>query len=121
MPIQAKDGQQVTTANTPAEQAHVAADMTTQLTQDLIVQLVRQGLDISLKSLQVWADLTRQFGSTALRSPAGATMVFLAYDLFEKVLMAQRQVVDELVAAQRQFAQHFLKTTATVGGDLAPR
>jgi hypothetical protein len=117
MSTQTKDGQLVTTA----EQVHVGADTTTQPAQDLIDQLVRQGLDISLKSLQVWADLTRQLGPTALRSPVGAAMVFLAYDLFEKVLMAQRQVVDELVATQRQFAQHFLKNTATVGGDLARR
>jgi hypothetical protein len=113
MSPQIKDGQLATTADITAEQAHVGVDTTTQPAQDLIVQLVRQGLDISLKSLQVWAEL---------RSPVGAAMVFLAYDLFEKVLMAQRQVVDELVAVQRQFAQHyFLKTTATVGGDLARR
>jgi hypothetical protein len=108
MPTQITDGQQ-------------AADTDTiQLTQALMIQLVRRGQDISLRSLQVWADLARQLGSTALRSPARAMMISAAYDLFEKLLNAQRQVVDELVAAQRQLALQFFTTiAATVGGDPA--
>jgi hypothetical protein len=98
----------------------VAADPSTQRVQDSMVQLVRQGQDTSLRSLQVWADLARQLGSTALRSPARAMMISAAYDLFEKLLNAQRQVVDELVAAQRQLALQFFTTiAATVGGDPA--
>ncbi|MGH3766741.1 MAG: hypothetical protein ACRDS0_32055 [Pseudonocardiaceae bacterium] len=90
MPTQTTDGQRV------------ASDTTTQRGQDLMIQLVRHGQDISLRSLQVWADLSRQLGSTTLGSPGRAVMISLAYDVFEKVLTAQRQVVDELVATQRQ-------------------
>ena len=65
-------------------------------------------------------DLARQLSSTALRSPARAMMISVAHDLFEKVLRAQRQVVDELVATQRQLVQQFLTTiTAIIGGDPA--
>jgi hypothetical protein len=47
-------------------------------------------------------------------------MISVAHDLFEKVLRAQRQVVDELVATQRQLVQQFLTTiTAIIGGDPA--
>jgi hypothetical protein len=106
MPTQTKDGQQA-----------AATDTTTQRTQDLMIQLVRHGQDISLRSLQVWADLARQLSSTALRSPARAVMLSLAYDLFEKVLRAQRQVVDELITTQRQLARQFLTATATLGDD----
>lgn len=48
-----------------------------------MVQLARQKLGISLRSLQVWADLARQLSPTALGFPAGAT-----YDLFRKLLAA---------------------------------
>jgi hypothetical protein len=80
--------------------------------QDSMVQLVRQGQDASLRSLQVWADLARKFGPT---DPPGGnssdvTMVDLAYDPFEKLLEAQRQVADELVATQRQLAQYLFDT-----------
>jgi hypothetical protein len=44
-------------------------------------------------------------------------MLSLAYDLFEKVLRAQRQVVDELITTQRQLARQFLTATATLGDD----
>jgi hypothetical protein len=43
------------------------------------------------------------------------------YDLFEKLLVAQRRVIDELIAAQRHFAQECLATTPTVGDALASR
>jgi hypothetical protein len=99
----------------------VAADPTTQRVQDSMVQLVRQGQDTSLRSLQVWADLARKLGSTAPSSPAGATMVSLAHDPFEKLLEAQRLVVEELVATQRQLAQRLFDTTATGGDGLAAR
>lgn len=82
--------------------------------QDSLVQLMRQGVDISLRSLQVWAELTRQLGPTALGYPTGAT-----YELLEKLVAAQREVVDELVATQRHFAQGFLETTAIFGDGLA--
>jgi hypothetical protein len=70
-------------------------------------QVVRQGVNISLKSLQVWADLARQLALTALGSSATATC-----DLLEKLLAAQGEIVDELVAAQRRFAQGCLDTAA---------
>lgn len=95
--------------------AHDAPDTTTQRVQDVMVQLVRDGHDISLRSLQVWADLARQLDPTRLGSAAGAAMVSLAYDLFEKLLAAQREVVDELVATQRRLAQRCVDVTATVG------
>jgi hypothetical protein len=99
MPTQIKDGHQA-----------AATDTATPWAEELMIQLVRQGQDASLRSLQVWADLARQLGPTALRSPARAEVVGLAYDVFEKLLMAQRRVVDELVATQRQLAHQFLGT-----------
>lgn len=105
-------------ADPTTEQVHDAADPNTQRAQDSMVQLVRQGLDTSLKSVQVWADLARQVGSTALGSPVGATMVSRAYDPFEVLLAAQREVVGELVATQRQLTQQVFDTTA--GDDPAP-
>lgn len=88
---------------------------TTQLAHELMVQLARQGLGISLRSLQVWADLAGQLdptalGPTALGFPAGA-----APDLFDELLAAQREVVDELVATQRQFVPGFFATTTADG------
>jgi hypothetical protein len=88
--------------------------------QDPMVQLVRQGQDASLRSLQVWADLARKIGPTALGNPAGATVMGLAYNPFEKLLEAQRQLADELVATQRQLAQQ-LSDSATTGGNLTAR
>lgn len=123
MPTQIEVSQQATddrglprvrdAADTTTEQPS-GADPTIQRVQDLMVQLARQGVDISLRSLQVWADLTRHVGLTALGSFATAT-----YDLFEKLLAAQREVIDELVATQRQFAQGLLDTTPTVGDGLS--
>src|ERR1700709_1562252 len=99
----------------------VAADPTTQRVQDSMVQLVRQGQDTSLRSLQVWADLARKLGSTAPTSPAGATMVSLAHDPFQTLPEAQRLVVEEVAATQRQLAQRLFDTTATGGDSLAAR
>jgi hypothetical protein len=48
-------------------------------------------------------------------------MVSLAHDPFEKLLEAQRLVVEELVATQRQLAQRLFDTTATGGDSLAAR
>jgi hypothetical protein len=78
---------------------------------NLMSQLVRQGQDASLRSLQVWAELARKLSPTAL-SPANAAIVSLSYDLFQDLLVAQRQVVDELVATERQLAKQFFATTA---------
>lgn len=83
-----------------------------------MIQLVRLGQDISLRSLQVWADPARQLGPTGPGSPAAATTVSLVYELLEQLLAAQRKVVDELVATQRQFAQRCLDITV---GDLGSR
>jgi hypothetical protein len=105
-----------TVDTTAAERPNGAADPTTQRLQDPRAQLAREGVDISLRSLQVWADLARQRGLTARGYCATAT-----YDLFEKLLMAQRQVLNELVAAQRQLAQECLASTPTVGDGTALR
>jgi predicted Zn-dependent peptidase len=96
-------------------QTRIAADATTQRAQDPMTQLVRQGQDTSLRSLQVWADLARRFGSTAASSSVGSTMFSLAHDPFEKLLEAQRQVVDELVATQRELARQIVDATAAFG------
>lgn len=110
MPTQIKDGHHIDDADTTTQQVH-----------DLMTQIVRRGQDVSLKSLQVWADMARQLDPTVLRSPASAAMVSVAYDLFEKLLAAQRQVVDELVSTQRQLAQRYVDTTATSVNKLTPR
>jgi hypothetical protein len=96
-------------------QTRIAADPITQRAQDSIAQLVRQGQDTSLRSLQVWADLARKFGSTAPSSAASATMFSVAGHPLEQLLVAQRQVVDQLVAAQRELAQHIVDATASAG------
>lgn len=100
-------------------QARVGADPTAQRVQDSMAQLVRQGQDTSLRSLQVWADLARKFGSTSPSSSADSTMFSLAHDPFEKLLEAQRQVVDELVATQRELARQIVDATAAFGDNPA--
>lgn len=99
-------------ADPATQQVHADADPNIQRAQDSMVQLVRQGLDTSLKSVQVWADLARQVSPTALGSPADATMVSRAYDPFEVLLAAQREVVGDLVTTQRQLTQQIFDTTA---------
>lgn len=129
MPTRIKDNQPVTdvygdqdflafhdAVDTTTEQPNDAADPTIQRLQDPRVQLARQGVDVSLRSLQVWADLARHRGLTAPDSSVKTT-----YDLFAKLLVAQRQVIDELVAAQRQFAQECLAATPTVSDGPACR
>jgi hypothetical protein len=100
----------------PTELVRVGTDPTSQRVQDSMAQLVRQGQDTSLRSLQVWADLARKLSHTESRSPTDATICALARDPFEKLLEAQRQVVDELVATQRQLVKQLFDATATVGG-----
>ena len=102
-------------------QTRIAADPTAQRAQDSMAQLVRMGQDTSLRSLQVWADLARNFGATTPDSAAGATMCSLAHDPFEKLLVAQRQIVDELVATQRAFTQQLVDSTAAVDDHPARR
>jgi hypothetical protein len=124
MPAQIKDRHQVTRVTAARgdhdpHPLHGVADPTTQRVHDLLVQLMRQGLDVSLRSLQVWADLARQLGSTALGIPVLGSTAGATYDLFEKLLAAQREVVDELVTTQRQFAHGSISTTPTVGEGLA--
>ncbi|MGH3867557.1 MAG: hypothetical protein ACRDQ4_15730 [Pseudonocardiaceae bacterium] len=107
--------------DTSTEQDRVVADTSTQQVRDSMAQLVRQGQDTSLRSLQVWADLARKLGPTASSLPAGTTIIALAHDPFERLLEAQRQVVDELVATQRQLVKRLFDITATVGGNPARR
>jgi hypothetical protein len=97
-----------------AGQTRIAADPTAQRAQDSMTQLVRAGQDTALRSLQVWADLARKFGATVPNSAAGTTMFSLAHDPFEKLLVAQRQIVDELVATQREFTQQLVDATAAL-------
>ena len=114
-PTLVNDGQQATNAqdahpgpgakaaDTAAEQGYATA-MTPQAAQELIVHLVRHGLNLSLRSLQAWADLARLLGPTPGDSTAAATMICRAYDAFDTVLTAQREFVDQLVRIQRQSA-----------------
>ncbi|MGH3772596.1 MAG: hypothetical protein ACRDRW_14570 [Pseudonocardiaceae bacterium] len=127
MSTQIKDGRRIAEGRDPrsahaavgatSEQSRVTEEASAQRTRDSIAQLVRQGQDTSLRSLQVWADLARKLGPTAPSFPAGAAIVARVCGPFEKLLAAQRQVVDELVATQCQLAQQLLHTTATVGGN----
>jgi hypothetical protein len=96
-------------------QTRIAADPTGYRAQDSISQLVRQGQDTSLRSLQVWADLARKFGATASSPAAGTTMFSLVGHSFEKLLVAQRQIVDELVATQRELARQLVDAAGTSG------
>lgn len=96
-------------------QTRIAADPTTQCAQDSMAQLVRQGQDTSLRSLQVWADLARKLGPASPGSVPGNTMLSLAHDPFEKLLMAQRQIVDELVATQRELARQLVDSPVALG------
>jgi hypothetical protein len=93
----------------------IAADPINQRAQDSMAQLVRQGQDTSLRSLQVWADLARKFGSTPANSAAGATLFSLADTRFEELLVAQRQIIDELVATHRELAQQIVAATDASG------
>jgi hypothetical protein len=88
-------------------QTRIAADPTAYQAHDSITQMVRQGQDTSLRSLQVWADLARSAAGTTMFSPIGHS--------FEKLLVAQRQLVDELVATQREFAQQLVDAAGTSG------
>ncbi|MGH4000344.1 MAG: hypothetical protein ACRDTJ_23115, partial [Pseudonocardiaceae bacterium] len=90
-----------------------AVKPTTQPAQDSMGDLVRQGLDTSLRSVQVWSDLARQVNLSGLGAAAGATMAALAHEPFEELLVAQREIVGELVATQRQLTQQVFYTTAT--------
>jgi hypothetical protein len=133
MSAQIKDGRRITDDHDPRPvhavgapppepvrvAPEVATDPSSQRLQDSMAQLVRQGQDTSLRSLQVWADLARRLGHTEPRSPTGTTICALACDPFEKLLEAQRQVVDELVATQRQLVQQLFDAT-TVGGGPVP-
>lgn len=89
---------------------HATAESPSEGIQDLMVQLARQGLNTSLRALQVWADLSRQLGPQVLGCSTGATRVFLAgdYDLFRKLLAAQCETVDELVDSHRELSQRYL-------------
>ncbi len=95
-----------------ARPVHDTEGPTAQRAHDSMAQLVRQGLDTSLRSVQVWADLARQIDATALTS---------AYGPFEQLLATQREVVGDLVATQRQLAQQVFDTSATAGGAAVPR
>ncbi len=109
-----KDDQRVTDVGDDRgpRPVHDAAGPITQRAHDSMTQLVRQGLDTSLRSVQVWADLARQVDFTALTS---------AYGPFEQLLATQREVVGDLVATQRQLAQQVFDTSATAGGAPVPR
>ena len=109
-----KDDQRVTDVDDDRDRhpIHDAAGLVTQRAHDSMAQLVRQGLDTSLRSVQVWADLARQINFTALTS---------AYDPFEQLLATQREVVGDLVATQRQLVQQVSDTSATAGDAPVPR
>lgn len=91
-----------TTAGSLTEQASSTAEATPYRAQDSMNQLVRQGQDASLKSLQVWADLARKRDAGLA---ASTPMAPFAYDRFMQLLAAQRQIADELVATARRLTQ----------------
>jgi hypothetical protein len=74
--------------------------------------LARHGQDSSLRALQVWADVARQLQffpgqggtGTGRRHPTPDP----ATERFERLLVAQRELVAELVAAQRHLTQQVL-------------
>ena len=80
--------------------------------QDPIAGLVRRGQDGSLRALQVWADLARQLQLFPGQGGTGTGLHHFAADLvterFERLLVAQREVVAELVATQRHLTQQVL-------------
>lgn len=94
-----KDGDQGFTGQLPSERI-----------QELMAELTRQGLNTSLRLLQVWAELARQVGPEVLGCSTDGTRVFLAgdHELFGKLLAAQREIVNELVAAHRELSQRYL-------------
>lgn len=100
---------------------HDAANPTIQPARDSMVELVRQGLDASLRSVQVWSDLARQVNPRAPGCVESAKMASLAHDPFEELLAAQREIVGELVATQRQLTQQVFYPTATVSDDATAR
>lgn len=94
-----KDGYEDFTGQLPSERI-----------QDLMAELTRQGLNTSLRSLQVWAELARQVGPQVLGCSTDGTRVFLVddHELFSKLLATQREIVDELIAAHRELSQRYL-------------
>lgn len=103
------------------DQDRVVANPITELLQGSMTLLVRQGQDTSLRSLQMRADLARKLGPRALSSPVAAGIASHAYDPLEKLLEAQRQVVDELVTTQRQLARQLLDATGVAAAISAAR
>ncbi|MGH3671952.1 MAG: hypothetical protein ACRDSH_15180 [Pseudonocardiaceae bacterium] len=104
-------------AGISTEQAGSNAEATPYRAQDSLNQLVRQGQDASLKSLQVWADLARKRDAGFA---ASTPMAPFAYDRFMQLLAAQRQIADELVATQHQLMRQPLPPT-TPGDSLVSR
>lgn len=100
---------------------HDAVNPILQPARDSMIELVRQGLDTSLRSVQVWSDLARQVNPSALGATQCAKMASLAHDPLEELLAAQREVVGELVATQRQLTQQVLYPSATVSDDATSR
>ena len=105
------------TADIITEQASSHPEVTPHRAPDSMNQLVRQGQDASLKSLQVWADLARKREAGLA---ASTPMAPFAYDRFMQLLVAQRQIADELVATAHQLAQQF-PPGATPGDNLVRR
>jgi hypothetical protein len=95
--------------NVPTQMKDDHQASTTEGVQDLMIPLVRKGVNTSLSSLQVWADLARQVGPNVLGSSTNGTMVFRVgdYHVFKKLLAAQCKIVDELIAVQRELVQHY--------------
>ena len=106
-----------TTAGVITELAGSNAEATPYRAQDSMNQLVRQGQDASLKSLQVWADLARKREAGL----AASTIAPFAYDRFTQLLAALREIADELVATQHQLAQQPVSPGTAPGDNLVRR
>ncbi len=110
MATQAKDLPQAANAQRPtvdaaevAERAGAAVTTIHRHMQGSVIDAVRRGQGSSLHALQAWADLSRLVTRSADASDA-RVLVTGAHDMFETLLAAQRQLVDDLIAAQRAFA-----------------
>lgn len=106
------------TAGIVTELAGSSAEVTPYHAQDSLNQLVRQGQDASLKSLQVWADLARKRDAG---HAASTPIAPFAYDRFTQLLAALREIADELVATQHQLTQQPISPNTASGESLVRR
>lgn len=79
-------------------------DAPTSPARESLIRLIRQGLDTSLRSVQVWAELSRALNAPPA-SPTHPAVINYVQQPIEALLAAQRHVVDQLVTTQQHLAQ----------------